>query len=313
MGLSIHEVININKRLAEINSIEDNNIDHLDSFELFIDNLHCSYIDTKQEFILPSFPLLNGPDFNSIQEYLDQVIPIVPNLFKGLQILPEPRPKKEIGKIFLVKEISDNPQQKFLFILSLDLFYLGGAKSSEILKKESQVKTASIRTSRIYFRSVIIPVDQIFVNKNCIIGFDPFTIKELILDSTHNNDLETVIKPFSEIFDELDFSKQEELICQWIGINNQVWSPGKVFSPVGIDYLSISLRLLEINLDSVDSLWSTVGEELEKVVTQLNPNTLPQICPNLIEYLKQFSVEINQSASGNICWKIFKNRKSLKH
>jgi hypothetical protein len=302
MGFSIHEIGQINDRLINLktkkpNSNNSSSSDYNQS--VYVDNLHCCYLDLGENYNLPSCSSMNGPDYNSLQEYLDQVLPLAPRLFDGMQILPEPRPKKEMPSV---------AEQKFLLVLSIDLFYLGGGNPNDIIQKSTQLLTSSIRASRIYFKISIVPVEEIIYKRNRIIGFDSFEMKELLDWKQANEGSSSRFLPITVMFDDIDFQAQESLLQKVLNINDTIWKLGKIYTPAGIDFLSFSLRFLNPDISLIEQQWNNFGAEVWDRISSLENyierNSSDKDLEMFHHFLGKHTAESEMSASGNLRWKI---------
>lgn len=279
---------------------------------IYIDNLHFPYLEFSDFYTLPTSSSLDGMDFHSAEAYLKEIASFIPELIQGCNILPEARPRRDNSKIFLVKKLPKIDDQDFLWILKLESTYLGGADKSQILSTAKQGRTSSIRTKRIYFHSLAIPIEHTIEEKGEIRGFDPYEIRELLTDIASGNRQDSRIKPYSELFDEVDYSSQEKSILNIYGINSENWKPGNIYRPIGIDYLSLSFRFLETRFVDIESQWKKMGHSvwLQKDTRKEAENLLPSV-QNELEilhrYLQGFDFSSDQSPSGNLRWQVFKN------
>ncbi|NCN11319.1 MAG: hypothetical protein GW938_15890 [Leptospira sp.] len=318
MGFSIHEIGQINDRLIHLKS-HNQQSNELSSNSntstsvgtvqtVYIDNLHSAYLELGDFFNLPSCSSMNGPDYHSVQEYLDQVLPLAPKLFEGLHLLPEPRPKKEIGKIIFVKEMPSVGNQKFLLVLSIDFFYLGGAKACEVIQKSTQELTSSIKASRIYFKISIVPVEEIITKRNRIVGFNTFEMKELLNWKQTNEGSSTRILPITVMFDDIDFQEQEKLLQKVLNINDSIWKLGKIYTTTGMDFLSFSLRFLTPDISLIEEQWaefgSSVWNRISSLENYIDGKSEDKDIQEFHRFLEKHEVESQMSASGNLRWKI---------
>lgn len=263
---------------------------------LFVDNLHCPYWEFHLEYILPSCSTTDGVDYGTVRAYLEAISSLVPELVSGSQILPEPRPKKDIGKIFLVREMPGVDEQRFLWILALDVLHLGGQQSDRVIQTHSQGRTISTYTNRIYFSSKIIPVESIIRQRNEIRGFDPYEMVELVHDFSSGRGQESWIRPYSELFDDQDFTKQEEALRKIFNLQEPNWRLGTIYQPIGMDYRAISLRLLESRYSDIESVWNSCKSDYWKLGDSY-----------LRKYLSTMRAEKSLSPSGNFRWQIFRD------
>jgi hypothetical protein len=286
-----------------LNKINDKNLPS----KIFIDNLHYPYFEFIDSYTLPASSSLDGMDFNSSMEYIQEISRFIPELISNSFILPEPKPKKESGKIFLVRQLPGVGNQNFIWVFILEATYLGGAEKTNILQSARQGRTTSIRTNRIYFKSFAIPVESILRERDEIRGFDPYEIRELLTDIALGSHNDSRIKPYSELFDEADYSEQEKAILNIFHINSENWKPGNVYKPLGMDYLSLSFRFLEKSFLDIENIWSRIGNSIwinpEKgnITSSNNENFL-----ELHNYLKEVDFRSDHSPSGNLRWEIYK-------
>ncbi|TGN10998.1 LIC_10030 family protein [Leptospira ilyithenensis] len=266
--------------------------------DIYVDNLHSPYIRFEETFVIPASSITH-PEFSSVKDFVSILSKYLPEAIEGTCLLPEPRPKRETGKLFFVRPIVFSNKQ-FLYVFATDMQYLGGASGEEIKKPGAQNLTPSIITDRIYFQVKIFPIESLKEDGDHIIDFKSQRFQGGVFrvesDRTHDHP----IRRFSEIFDEIDFSDIELKIREELGINSEVWQLGRVYSPIGIDYLALSLRFLTPSLPKII-------KEFRNFYSVLDPGE------NGVQdgertayhfYLKQFAAERAQSRSGNMLWKI---------
>lgn len=294
MGMTLEESASLNRYLSEI---QGKNL----PATLYIDNLLCPYLEFDEEYVLPACSSVDGIDYLTAVKFLRDVSGFIPELIGSMYVLPEPRPKKDIGKLFLIRELASVNEQKFLWILALDVSYLGGVSNDKIITPSHQGRTTSISTNRIYFSSKIVPIESLFYKEGIVQGFDTYEIKEIISDRIIGGGVDSRIKPYSEIFDEADFSKQEKAILDIYNITDKCWKIGNIYQPIGIDYLSLSYRSLEIKSSRIDEVWRELGAIMwNPEFKKLNPSELEP----LHRYLSTFQAQRELSPSGNLRWKI---------
>ncbi|XDD42808.1 hypothetical protein AB3N58_00125 [Leptospira sp. WS60.C2] len=270
--------------------------------EVYVDNLHCPYIQFSERFTINGTSVTQ-PEFGDIKDFVQIVLKFLPEAVEGTSLLPEPRPKRETGKLFFVRPMMFGSFQ-FLYVFSVDMLYLGGAKSEEIKRAGSQNMTPTIVTDRLYFQVKVIPVKSIKEDGDHVIDFESkrFLGGEFRIES--ESDGNKPIRKFSEIFDEVDFSDTESKIREELGITSDIWKLGRIYSPIGIDYLSLSLRFLNPSLPKTISQFKNFYQILENTNQTIPEETLK----SFHEYLSSFEVERTVSKSGNILWKV--NQKS---
>ncbi len=266
--------------------------------EIFVDNLHSPYIKFEEEFILPQSSITK-PEFSAIVDYVQTLIKFLPEAIEGTSLLPEPRPKKDTGKLFFVRPILFE-DKKFLYVFSTDLQYLGGANPNEIKKPASQNLVPSVVTDRIYFQAKVFPIESFVEENDFVSDFKSVRFQGGIFRIESGREADEKPTRFSEIFDELDFSDLESKIRAELGINSEIWPMGRVYSPIGIDYLSLSMRFLKPSLPKII-------REFRKYYKILSPGeegVAQEVTNAYHKYLFKHETSRTQSRSGNMLWKI---------
>ncbi|EMJ88137.1 LIC_10030 family protein [Leptospira meyeri] len=266
--------------------------------EIYVDNLHIPYIQFPDRFVIPGTSVTQ-PEFGDIKDFVQTVLKYIPEAIEGTCLLPEPRPKRETGKLFFVRPMLFG-SSRFLYVFSVDMLYLGGAKSEEIKKPGSQNMTPSIITDRLYFQTKIIHLHSTKEDGEDITDFEAKRFQGGVFRVESEKDDNKPIRRFSEIFDEIDFSETESKIREELGISSDVWKLGRIYTPIGIDYLSLSLRFL------IPSLPKTIQQfrSFYPILTDTEAGIPEETLKKYHEYLSSFEVERTQSKSGNILWKV---------
>lgn len=171
--------------------------------EIYVDNLHTPYIQFPDRFVI-SGTSVTQPEFGDIKDFVQTVLKYIPEAIEGTCLLPEPRPKRETGKLFFVRPMLFG-SSRFLYVFSVDMLYLGGAKSEEIKKPGSQNMTPSIITDRLYFQTKIIHIHSTKEDGEDITDFEAKRFQGGIFRVESEKDDNKPIRRFSEIFDEIDF------------------------------------------------------------------------------------------------------------
>lgn len=279
--------------------------------QVYIDNLHCPYFEFSQEYQLPPLSTTEGVDYESALKYLTEIKNFIPELLLGTQILPEPKPKKEIYKIFLVKKI-----QGFAWVLSLSVGYLGGSQPEKILKPKIGEFTPSILTNRIYFSSFVVPVEDWIIENNQIINFQPLPLAKVLetLPSPHtetnrssNSQDPIQILPYSELFDDPEKEREEDNLRKQYGFNDLPWKLGSIYYPIGLEYGTFSFRFLEAQNFQIENYW----QQIKCAFFGKNQFEIQKGKKVLEDYFNSFSVENDLSPSGNLRWKILRDSGNL--
>lgn len=265
---------------------------------IFVDNLHCPYIQFEKKFVLPSTSLVED-DPQSLESFLDILIEHLPEALEGTSILPEPRPKRETGKLFFVRPILFGPNS-FLYIFSTDMIYLGGARTEEIKKQSSQNRTTSVITDRIYFQVKFIQTSFTIQEGDDTVDFEAKRFSGGVFRVESERDEHKPIRKFSEIFDEVDFSDTEAKIREELEITPEIWRLGKIYSPIGIDYLSLAMRFLQPSLPKSFRSF----RQFHSILTDTETGVSKDVLKEYHSFLSLFQAERTQSKSGNMLWKV---------
>ncbi len=265
---------------------------------IYVDNLHTPYIRFSESFVLPASSTIE-PEFSAKVQFVKTLFHFLPEAINGTSLLAEPRPKKDIGKLFFLRPILLQNKQ-FLYIFSSDFQYLGGSTPPEVREPATQNRTPAIETDRIYFQVKVIPIEPLPEMQGSVSDFQPLRFKGGIFNWKSEREPNRPVRRFSEIFDEMDFSEMESKIREELGMSPSNWAPGNIYQPIGIDYLSLSLRFLMPNL-------SKTVFELKNFYQILEPGDsgVPQkSIVSFQDYLSRHQTERTVSKSGNILWKI---------
>ncbi|GBF51311.1 hypothetical protein LPTSP4_28430 [Leptospira ryugenii] len=285
------EFLQINKKLSDLDGKNKDG-------EIYVDNLHSPYIQFTETFTVPSSSL-NRPEMSAVHQFIEILSHYIPEAIEGTSLLPEPRPKKETGKLFFARPIMFANKQ-FIYIFSTDMQYLGGALPNEIKKPAQQNQAPSFETDRIYFNAKIFPVESILINSDYVEDFNSHRFRGGVFRMEADRSADSKPQRFAEIFDELDFSDLEAKIRVELGITSEIWPMGRVFSPVGIDYLALSLRFLKPSL-------SKIIREFRSYYSILDPGQEgvdEKVVNAFHKYLFAHETTRLSSRSGNVRWKI---------
>lgn len=268
-------------------------------FPIYIDNLHCPYILLNEEFSMPSISnhLLSDEENWILVKLFSEFIP---QTLKEKSFLVKPISKRDTSRLNFVEEFSCKGS-KFILLFSIEAKYLGGSLSSKILKPSTQTHFPSYLTDRIYFHSRIIPVSEIIKKDNFIIDFTPVKNEKTFFN--YQIEFSNREKPefISEMFDELDFKSYLKPFYENLKISRH-WALGKIYEPVGIEFLCPVLRLISIYHEQNIEEFKKFSEILTDHFN--SKNFSDQTIYFFYEWLKKFNYERKLSPSGNLRWEI---------
>ncbi|MCG6191654.1 hypothetical protein LFX25_00140 [Leptospira sp. FAT2] len=280
--------------------------------EIFVDNLHTSFFEFEDSFILPSTSVY-GVDFAAAKEFLLQAEQLIPELIRKCHVLPIAKPKKNSNQLFLVKEFPSSKvddEKKFVFVVSFILSYLGGAPTSMIVKPAAQGKTVSVRTRRIYFSARILPLESFEMKNGVIVDFVTRKYKEteFMVDVDTIPSFNKIQHTYSELFDDVDYSKQISTIHSILSIDKEIWKPGKVFEPIDVELHTISTRFLECSQERIFSQFESFRHLIDLLLSPESMTIDSVKQEPLHDWLRSFRTERDVTPSGNMLWKILKRK-----
>ena len=280
--------------ISELNSFLKNLSGKNSSLSIYVDNLHSPFVLLPQEYTLP--PISNMElSKQDIFSYLEIFSKFIPEAMSGCSVLPMQKPKRETGKISLVKEISIRGYN-YLYIFKIDAAYLGGSKKDKIKIAASQLTHPAFETDRIYFSTRIIPIKNVIRADGEIIDFEVQPFDKGLFYSEVETESNDRPQKFSELFDEIDYSNILEPVKLSLKIFHPNWTLGKIYEPVFIEYLTLVIRFLSVSYSDIYSHFSHFYEILEVIHTGQSASD--------IAYRNLHSFERGTSPSGNMRWKI---------
>ncbi|MCC6275551.1 MAG: hypothetical protein IT569_06820 [Leptospiraceae bacterium] len=272
--------------------------------EIYVDNLHSPYAEFSESYILPAVSH-NSVDFDSAKKFIHTLVKFIPEAIDGCNVLPEPRPKRESGKLVVVKKLFLDSKE-FLYVMKLEPTYLGGANHEQIQEKATQERNASIKTNRIYFSTRIIPVEKITEENGQITDFQAKSYDMGNFQApTSTEGLRGGKKTVSELFDEIDFADVMQTLKDNLSVNKENWDLGKIYEPVSVEYLTISLRFLSLSQKEIFEDFSSFKNIFNVLYGE---KEIPKSAKDqYAKWMSRYYAERTASSSGNMRWKI--NRK----
>ncbi|EQA35644.1 hypothetical protein LEP1GSC047_1436 [Leptospira inadai serovar Lyme str. 10] len=312
------EIIELNSLLAEETSAR--NSEH----SIFVDNLHTPYLEFEQNFVLPSCSVFEV-DFPAARAFLEVAKNLVPELVSNCLVLPEPRPKRDSDRLFLVKPFYPDDQifrenspkywekhlPPYLLVLSFQLMYLGGADKIDIVTPAVQGRTMSVNTKRIYYFARVVPLDYLVVDDGLTVDFFPRKYSEsefMVQVGTEHHD--SFRHTYSEIFDEVDYSRQIKIITETLGVTSKDWLLGRIFEPLAVEYLTLTARFLESSSSKIARDFISFRQVVDLLLTPDNMTLEESARESLYAWLRSYTSERIVSPSGNMAWKILREERT---
>ncbi len=231
-----------------------------------MDTFHLPYIQFPDFFTMPQVTL-HDLHFSQAREIVNLLAKMAPALVSDCFVLPEARPRRDSDQLQLVRPYR-SAAREYLFILKIVLKYMGGARDAEILAPGSQGKTPAFRSNRLYFESLLFPVQKITFKDGALVDFESLQIKDAIFkvtESSQGKDIWSAV-----LFDEVDYSLINRRFSEMLAFDTQ-WKMPRLFWPFVIDYLSLCLNLVHPDRRLVDF----IQPYFDRAFTALLPGTLP--------------------------------------
>jgi hypothetical protein len=266
-------------------------------YDVYVDNLKQPFIILPESYKLPSVPH-TGINYNCAKEFLKGIAPHFSPHLRDFYVMPNSRPKRDSGKLMLVKDFSIE-NNIFLYVIKFESTYLGGAKKEDKILEGTQEFSTSILTNRVYFSASIFPVQELVKQEGFIIDFVVPSYTPIYYDTEMSINKK---KFFSELFDEIDYSPMIDTIKNRLELPNH-WKLGKIYEPIFIEYLSMCIRFLSFNIQDNIQNFSKFHKILTNVVQREDTIHLESI-QFFHKWLEMFSFERSRTISGNMAWKI---------
>lgn len=162
----------INTRLENLNHNNSSFKRHFNQTEEF-------FLDLEDDFIIPSLPIHHdvrqprpSPEYlESLQQILEQILPLTPGVFNELTYLFDPR---EIMKPCFFK-LYKIDQASYLYLVQMDLIYR--SREAQVLERGNNDFTARYSSRRLFLETLFIPLDRVLVEDDKIRSF---VLKQMI-------------------------------------------------------------------------------------------------------------------------------------
>jgi hypothetical protein len=285
----------------KINQILSNiNTKNPAKYSIYIDNLHSPYILLDKEYLMPSVSNfnLNTNECTELSEIYSQLIP---ELLIGNSLLPEPKPKREHSKLCYADSFNWMGGT-FIFLLKIEVSYLGGSSKNKIVKPATQSNYPSYYTDRIYFSTRIFAVQDITHSDGNLSDFTPISLKESLYLHEPKTDITSKPKIFSELFDEIDYKQILEPILTKLHIRSDEFKLLPIYSPIGIEMFSLVIRFLNSSKSESIKEFQKFSEIVSSIHTRNDINTAS--LKIFHEWFRKHRTERELSPSGNVRWKI---------
>lgn len=150
------------------------NLDNKDSsFKRHFNQTEEFFLDLEEDFIIPSLPIHHdvrqprpSPEYlKSLQQILEQILPLTPGVFNELTYLFDPR---EIMKPCFFK-LYKIDQASYLYLVQVDLIYR--SREAQVLERGNNDFTARYSSCRLFLETLFIPLDRVLVEDNKIRSF----------------------------------------------------------------------------------------------------------------------------------------------
>lgn len=276
----------------------------------YIDTLKHPYLQSDMKTIWPAIPY-HEPAAQVVEDIIEYVYSIAADFLAGCEIALPPDTARDDGDLLFVR-LHSCQQRHFLFIFRVSMRYLGGA--SELKREPSQDCGPMFETDRIYYNSLLIPVDRIDYRNGLISETvaSPLPQASYKIGTTAEKWRQTV-----ELFDQVDFSHLEQwFVGDWL---DATWKPGRVFAPFKVENLALALnmplpdpKLISVALPYFERLLNVIeskgtmhsgAEPFPDLSQYLDPEDLDF----WVKYYSLYEIERVISQGGNPHWYISLN------
>lgn len=261
-----------------------------------LDNFKHPYLRFKDRFVWPSVHLID----TSVEEIL-RVRAILNERWPGF------------GDHFALwqNDIFSGNQKYLSFVCQTDALkqaemvielrvlvgYAGGAEMTDIIRPAEQNRSPEFFTDRIYYRALLLPVQEFVVDQGAVKHLDILTFSEILEASRYSLSREQKEIWTTALFDAIDYSYiQERLHGILSGL--EPWKPGMLFPPVLIERMTFCLNVL--TLKQAEKMASAFRD----LVRHIQAEDLQHL--NSREewkrYNSEWSLERIMSRSGNPHW-----------
>ncbi|MCP5502045.1 MAG: hypothetical protein H7A25_19250 [Leptospiraceae bacterium] len=290
------EVIELNQYLHRIGEEIKNK-----PSTLFVDNLHSAYLEFEEEYVLPS-QSLSGIEYSQAKRYIETISEFIPEAVRFCSVLPEPKPRRDIGKLFLVRDFIFN-NNLYLYILKLEATHLGGIFNDKIVVPAYQGSSVSVRTKRIYFSIRVIRIESLVKENEFVLDFNAAFIspQDLSIDKGQSYNISQKVRV--ELFDDVDYSGLLDPIKEKQGIK-AIWKPGKIYDPISIEYRSLAFNFLESSYKEIYNRFSGFLSVYDNILFGREDKNDEH--DSYLAYLSSIQTERTLSPSGNLLWKVYR-------
>ncbi len=154
---------------ARLEKLDHNN----SSFKRHFNQTEEFFLDLEEDFIIPSLPIHHdvrqprpSPEYlKSLQQILEQILPLTPGVFNELTYLFNPR---EIMKPCFFK-LYKIDQVHYLYLVQVDLIYR--SREDQVLERGNNDFTARYSSRRLFLETLFIPLDRVLVEEDKIRSF----------------------------------------------------------------------------------------------------------------------------------------------
>lgn len=188
-------------------------------------------------------------------------------------------------------------QAEMVIELRVLVGYAGGAEMTDIIRPAEQNRSPEFFTDRIYYRALLLPVQEFVVDQGAVKHLDILTFSEILEASRYSLSREQKEIWTTALFDAIDYSYiQERLHGILSGL--EPWKPGMLFPPVLIERMTFCLNVL--TLKQAEKMASAFRD----LVRHIQAEDLQHL--NSREewkrYNSEWSLERIMSRSGNPHW-----------
>ncbi|MBU1077297.1 MAG: hypothetical protein KKH98_08390 [Spirochaetes bacterium] len=202
----------------------------------------------KRILRIPPVDIAEGVNLKMIEYLINDFKELIPTSLEDTDILIKPIPDYEKYFLHFVREHRVN-SRKYIYIFKIDLQYGGGGKPIADVK-DPHGFMPGCETNKIFYHSMLIPVEKIDHKDKRIVSFTPRVYTEAQKQITTSSKKYIV----SELFDQQDFSDISKKLTDTFYPEEGSFDPVADYYPVKFEYSTLALNLLYADKAMIDRI-----------------------------------------------------------
>jgi len=239
----------INKKL----SILENKTDKITDIRINV--FKTASLCLEEEYTLPQNDI-NGIREMDLEQYINRLVELIPGILKNCNLLPRTYLMGNHKYLYFVR-LYQIEGREYLYVFKVFTSYLGGAEKNELVKQSLNNISAAVRTNKIYFECLFMPISSLKKSGDYIIDFTPLSIITYL--QHHKQTIEKEHGPINQlligsiVFDDPDFSRLHQTLTS-IFADANYWKLHNIFWPIMYRHTSICIYLIFPFIKTIENL-----------------------------------------------------------